>query len=102
VARYGGEEFACILANNDQAQAVAVAERVRNEINRLSIKHAYSSIAPHITMSFGVATMRPEDNLEPSKLVMQADELLYSAKKSGRNRIAYPPPAKEAQRGASR
>jgi diguanylate cyclase (GGDEF)-like protein len=91
VARYGGEEFACILSNNDQGQAVTVAERLRNKINLLSIQHAYSSIAPHITMSFGVATMRPDQSLEPSKLVMEADELLYSAKKSGRNRITYLP-----------
>lgn len=90
VARYGGEEFACILSNTDQRQAVSVAERIRNEINFLSIQHDYSSVASHITLSFGVATILPDSSLRPSALIMQADELLYSAKNGGRNRIAYP------------
>lgn len=91
VARYGGEEFACILSNTDQGQAMSVAERIRDEINLLSIQHAYSSVAPHITMSFGVATTEPESGLRPSGLIMEADELLYAAKNRGRNRIACLP-----------
>lgn len=88
MARYGGEEFACILSNTDQKQAMSVTERIKKEITALCIRHAYSPVAPHITLSFGVATVRPESSLQPSTLVMQADELLYSAKNNGRNRIA--------------
>ena len=58
-ARYGGEEFACILPDTDSPGAVAMANRIREQVNAAGIPHFFSSVADHITVSFGVATLVP-------------------------------------------
>jgi diguanylate cyclase (GGDEF)-like protein/PAS domain S-box-containing protein len=87
VARYGGEEFACILPSTDLKGAIAVANTVRNRLAEASIPHYYSSVADHVSLSFGVATLIPETGQTPSLLIQLADDLLYSAKQNGRDRI---------------
>jgi len=87
VARYGGEEFACILPSTDLKGAIAVANTVRDRLAETSIPHYYSSVADHVTLSFGVATLVPETGQTPSLLIQLADDLLYSAKQNGRDRI---------------
>jgi len=87
-ARYGGEEFVVILQDTDSTGAIFVAERLRSSIAALNIPHAYSSAAPVVTVSIGVATLSP-DHQETSQCQLQslADQALYAAKKAGRNRI---------------
>jgi len=87
VARYGGEEFACILPSTDLRGALAIANTVRNRLEQAAIPHYYSSVADHVTLSFGVATLVPETGQTPSLLIQLADDLLYSAKQNGRDRI---------------
>lgn len=87
VARYGGEEFGVILPDTDAAGARVIAERMRQEIEKLGIPHARSSAAPHVTLSLGVATLDFGD-MAPEELLQTADRFLYQAKHLGRNQVA--------------
>jgi diguanylate cyclase (GGDEF)-like protein/PAS domain S-box-containing protein len=84
VARYGGEEFALVLEDTDWETALAVAESVRQDVERLRIPHPVSA-AGIVTVSLGVAAQRPGDSGDASGLVAAADRALYSAKRLGRN-----------------
>ncbi|MBF0294958.1 MAG: PleD family two-component system response regulator [Magnetococcales bacterium] len=85
-ARYGGEEFCCILPETPANGAVAVAEEIRNRIWHLAIPHARSTVADRVTVSIGVAAMRPVQTRTQLQLLEEADTLLYGAKQGGRNR----------------
>jgi two-component system cell cycle response regulator len=85
VGRYGGEEFIVILPDTDEEAAARFAERVRHRVE----EHTYKDEAQQVrmTLSGGVAAF-PEEGLDnPDTLIKRADEALYTAKKSGRNRI---------------
>ncbi|WP_040858187.1 diguanylate cyclase domain-containing protein [Thiorhodovibrio frisius] len=86
VARYGGEEFAVILPETDPAGAQQYAERLLDAIRTLNIEHAYSDIAPHVTLSIGGATHSKTDPKPDAEALKQsADAALYQAKAGGRN-----------------
>ena len=86
VARYGGEEFAVILPNTGLSAAEVIAERIRRAVENLCIAHRSSSSSPVITMSIGGATTVTHD-VDVVSLLAAADQALYAAKRSGRNRI---------------
>lgn len=88
VARYGGEEFVCLLPETDSGGAASVAESLRTAVEREGIAHPQSSVGPHVTVSLGHATLIPSTDEPPGRLLALADEFLYAAKKSGRNRAA--------------
>lgn len=88
VARYGGEEFAAVLPNTDLKGAVSVAENIRNAVMNLKIGHRSSDAAPVVTLSLGVACVRPEAGQQLEALLTAADQALYSAKEAGRNQVA--------------
>jgi two-component system, cell cycle response regulator len=82
VYRYGGEEISIILPNHSLGEAIATAERIRNEITTISL----SSVEKRtVTASLGVATV-PDTSKTITNLVKDADRALYEAKESGRNR----------------
>jgi diguanylate cyclase (GGDEF)-like protein len=85
VARYGGEEFAAILPATDEAQGMQIAERFRQAVNALALKHGYSSTNEFITISVGVATCVPQLQEAQHNLLQAADRMLYEAKGRGRN-----------------
>lgn len=87
VARYGGEEFVCVMPETDLDGASAFGHAMRKAISDLQIKHEYSDVTHHVTMSIGVATVVPGEGIDPFDLVRRADEKLYDAKKAGRNRV---------------
>ncbi len=87
LARYGGEEFAVILPRTDLKGAAVVADRLSAGIQELFIAHPASPVADHLTVSQGLACIVPEPMSAPSVLVAMADEALYDAKRSGRNRV---------------
>ncbi|WP_192875749.1 sensor domain-containing diguanylate cyclase [Marinobacter maroccanus] len=87
LARYGGEEFSILLPATPEEGAVRVAERVRQAVARSPV-HSGERVAPvSLTISVGVACLVPGPDMEPQELIRQADEALYAAKESGRNRV---------------
>lgn len=85
-ARYGGEEFAVLLSETEISGAVVVAERIRSAVAELGIPHDGSLIG-HVTISIGVAVVRPRLGDPQTLLVERADSALYDAKHAGRNRV---------------
>jgi diguanylate cyclase (GGDEF)-like protein len=87
-ARIGGEEFALLMPTTEEAGAAMIAERLRAGIESLVIPNAGSRIG-HLTISGGTATQRPYSHHPgPAILTEAADQSLYQAKTTGRNRIA--------------
>ena len=86
-ARYGGEEFALVLPETDREGAQHIAASLQSAVAGLAIPHRKSPTAPHVTMSIGIATLRPGQVTTPQRMIDVADKALYEAKKSGRNRI---------------
>ena len=82
-ARIGGEEFAILLENTDPAGAWKVAERLRLLVAGLQLQFG-SEVAP-VTISLGIANY-PDDAQTKEQLVNCADQALYQAKSTGRNR----------------
>ena len=85
VARYGGEEFVYTLSESDSNTAYSVAENARIAIEQLQIPHKESKAAPYVTISLGIASIVPEQSMNPFTLTQCADQALYLAKKNGRN-----------------
>ncbi len=83
IARWGGEEFLLLLPETGLADARALAERLRLQIQSLLL--AEQPQAPHLSASFGVIERSAQEHLE--QLINQADRLLYAAKHTGRNRV---------------
>ncbi len=87
VARYGGEEFAAIMPGTDIKTAVSTAETIRSNVESLDIRHSYSRVAQHVTMSMGAASAFPSHDCSRTSLLEAADQLLYKAKTTGRNQV---------------
>jgi diguanylate cyclase (GGDEF)-like protein len=88
IARFGGEEFIVILGGTPLATACSAAERVRRGVENLNLLHATSSTHAVVTVSIGVACLRPNSPYaSPAQLISAADEALYHAKARGRNRV---------------
>lgn len=81
LARYGGEEFTVISPNTTEEGIFALAQRMRKNVERCPFKKC------QITISIGVATIYPDKEGTPQKLLEVADQALYEAKKSGRNKV---------------
>jgi diguanylate cyclase (GGDEF)-like protein/putative nucleotidyltransferase with HDIG domain len=79
-ARVGGEEFALVLPDTDASGAFVIAERLRCDL-----REEFSGDTVAITISFGVASY-PQHGETAGSLLRAADEALYAAKESGRNR----------------
>lgn len=85
IARYGGEEFAVILPDNNKEQATIIAEKIRSEIEAMSLPISKTSIA--LTVSIGISSMVPRLGMSEKEFIEIADKNLYKAKHKGRNQI---------------
>lgn len=84
VVRYGGEEFALVLPGADPAQALGVAERIHQDLQRTRAGGL------QVTVSIGVATAAT-GSTDLDQVLKHADEALYAAKRAGRNRsVSHP------------
>jgi len=103
VARYGGEEFVLLLPGRTLEEAMAHAEKLRRAVVEEAFEHPASPLASHVTISVGVAVMIPSAEANPKQLVAAADQAMYNAKTSGRNKVAWhsPPDALAASAAAS-
>lgn len=82
-ARIGGEEFCIVLLNSSPRASAAVAERIRAQIEAMSVPTPSGSI--RTTVSVGIAYSTGTETIQ--SLLIRADEALYEAKASGRNRV---------------
>jgi len=83
-ARFGGEEFIIMLPNTEEAGALSIAEDIRQGIE--SIRLNYEEKQVQFTISFGIATVIPAAQTSFIDLNESADQALYLAKESGRNK----------------
>lgn len=83
IGRYGGEEFGVILINTSPKEAKKIMDEIRENFGR--VRHNSEDQDFYVTFSCGVASY-PEIE-EPEKINTAADEALYEAKESGRNRV---------------
>ena len=86
LGRVGGEEFLLILPDTDKAQALTIAEKIRSIISSHDFPFADRQPLGVVSISGGVASY-PEDSLDRAGLLREADQALYRAKDSGRNRV---------------
>lgn len=86
-ARYGGEEFALILPGSRELDARAIADELVEAVYGNGFPHGASHVADRVTISVGVASVLPgQEDCNEVRLIARADQALYEAKTSGRNR----------------
>ena len=85
--RMGGEEFAVVMSETSLSNAEKIAERVRQSIANTPILLPDNSEGIKVTVSIGVAETHPYAEGEPNKVFDRADEALYRAKQTGRNKV---------------
>jgi diguanylate cyclase (GGDEF)-like protein len=88
VARYGGEEIVIILQQANDDRAWRLAEAVRVAVQDLALPHVASGTSSVVTVSVGCAIGSSYQDQGLKRLIRQADEALYRAKSTGRNRVA--------------
>ncbi|PLY09780.1 MAG: diguanylate cyclase [Arcobacter sp.] len=85
--RLGGEEFGVLFKVKDRKHALAFAEIIRKNIENLSMEHKYSEVSKYITVSMGLYCNYANEFEEMDKVYKATDDLLYEAKRTGRNKI---------------
>jgi diguanylate cyclase (GGDEF)-like protein len=86
VARYGGEEFLILLPDTSGKMAALPLDRLRGKLANNAF--AYNGLEIPVSISIGIATVAPLDD-DPLQIIHRADNALYAAKKSGRNRVVF-------------
>ncbi len=84
--RYGGEEFVVVMPDTDMSFAYNIAERLRQSIETTPIDISRAPGKLNITISIGIATAEGKDDTA-EQLLHRADQALYRAKRSGRNKV---------------
>ena len=85
LGRYGGEEFVAIMQDTDVADAAIVLERVRYEFSQISHRSERTGEKFFVTFSAGISSY--PDHQQPEELQSSADQAMYTAKETGRNKI---------------
>ena len=84
-ARYGGDEFVILLPHTSVEKALAVGNRIRQELSMAAVR--FAKIDTGVTMSIGIASLKADRPPSADALVAMADNALYIAKEHGKNRI---------------
>ncbi len=95
VFRLGGEEFGVLLSETDESHSARLARDICNAVREREIKHEGSKVNEYLTISIGVICCKADDNLDGNVLISRADEMLYRAKESGRDRYIITTKLKE-------
>lgn len=85
-ARWGGEEFIIALPSSDLNQGYILGERIRENVEKLVLQDCNGDALPKVTVSLG-ASVSNDDDVNLEQIIERADQALYDAKKSGRNRV---------------
>ncbi|SFV60813.1 diguanylate cyclase (GGDEF domain) with PAS/PAC sensor [hydrothermal vent metagenome] len=86
VFRLGGEEFGVLLTDTDESNSAKLARDICDAIRDKKLKHENSSVNEFVTISIGVVCCIADDALDEDVLISRADEMLYEAKETGRDR----------------
>ncbi|MEL0602968.1 sensor domain-containing diguanylate cyclase [Pseudoalteromonas undina] len=86
-ARYGGEEFAVILPATNEQDCLQFTRLIQQTIKAAGIKHNKSSVSEYLTLSIGFYSAMPDKNSTPQCFINKADQALYKAKETGRNKV---------------
>ncbi len=87
IARIGGEEFVILLPTIDTEGALILAQQMQQQLNLADLTHATSPLGDNVTVSIGVASVIPGENVTALGLFKAADKALYKAKVKGRNLV---------------
>jgi len=85
VCRYGGEEFIVLMPEASREEGLVMAERLRQEISRMTVVTAGGTLS--LTVSLGVAALKPEEDENLETLIARADRAMYQAKAAGRDTV---------------
>jgi len=86
VFRLGGEEFGVLCSDTDQSNSAKLARDICDAVRSRELKHENSKVSEFLTISIGVVCCIADDALDDEVLISRADEMLYEAKESGRDR----------------
>jgi len=86
--RYGGEEFVLLLPNTSLEEAKSVAQKIRKDIESLTVNFS-SNQSLNFTISLGVSQVNIDDEKNIEIALKRADDALYEAKESGRNKVCF-------------
>jgi diguanylate cyclase (GGDEF)-like protein len=86
VFRLGGEEFGVLLSETDESNSAKLAREICDAVRGRELKHENSKAGEFVTISIGVVCCIADDALNDEILISRADEMLYEAKESGRDR----------------
>ncbi|MDF1877904.1 GGDEF domain-containing protein, partial [Sulfurimonas sp. SAG-AH-194-L11] len=86
VFRLGGEEFGVLLTDTDESNSAKLARAICDAVRAKKLKHENSSVNKFVTISIGVVCCIADDVLAEEVLISRADEMLYEAKGTGRDR----------------
>ena len=86
VFRLGGEEFGVLLTDTNESNSAKLAQDICDAIRGRKIKHEKSTVNEFVTISIGVVCCMADDTLNDELLISRADEMLYEAKGTGRDR----------------
>jgi diguanylate cyclase (GGDEF)-like protein len=86
LARYGGEEFCIVLPGVERESAVEILERIRESLSKTPFLYEKEGLNIRITSSFGVSCY-PEDDTTREGLIEKSDAALYTAKRTGRDKV---------------
>jgi diguanylate cyclase (GGDEF)-like protein len=97
VFRLGGEEFGVLLSETDESHSARLAREICNAVRAREIKHEASKVNQYLTISIGVVCMIADEKLDEELLISRADDMLYRAKESGRDRYIITTKLKEPE-----
>ena len=91
-ARYGGDEFVVILPDTNLDQAIKFGENFRRNVEKLCLPNEFSKVKDIVTVTLGVSSVMPSDEITIIQFIRNADNALYEAKNKGRNQtVGYAP-----------
>ena len=88
-ARYGGDEFVLAWGDTSLDQSLELVSELLQKIIDLNIPNCKSPTSDYLTASIGLAELLPNKTNRESELISNADNMLYKAKESGRNKIKH-------------
>jgi len=88
-ARFGGEEFVLVLPHTPPAKALLLGERLRKTVKSTPVHYGKEII--NFTVSIGISGLEQVTDINSKQLLERADQALYEAKESGRNRVCVKP-----------